>query len=333
MVQFNIITEYDYEESIASLDIADLTGDGVEDIVITTTNGSLRILNYNESEGFFEVTRLEGLPPIATLGHGKVLGQKSYEFVLGHIDNTLRIVAYLDNELEIGSRTPLGALPTSICVLNVVGDSSTEVIVSTNDKTLRCYGWFDVALDKLAHKVIENPTYTMRPIHSKGISYSRFVFGDDTGALYIYQYADDRLHERAKSKVKGNIQHIMTGDITDNRTDDIVTISDGRSVTLFRYEHPEIKRIDSLKAPSSITSLRIGSFLRNSEEGQILATHDNSSLALLRYEGNRLHHIGSIKTAKKSIESLVAYGDLTGDKSPEIVQAVGKKLHMIKVEE
>jgi hypothetical protein len=332
MVQFNTIAEHDYKEAVASLDIADLTGDGIEDIVITTTDGSLRILNYTEEEGFQEINRLEGLPPISTLGHGKVLGGKSYEFVLGHLDNTLRIVAYLDNELEIGSSTPLGSSPTSICVLNVVGDTSAEVIVSTNDKALRCYGWFDVALDKLAHKVIDNPAYTMKPLHSIGVQYSRFVFGDDDGYVYIYQYADDRLHERAKAKAKGNVHLLTSGRVTGNTTDDVVTASDGKNVTLFCYQHPDLKRVDSLRAPSAVTSLRIGSFLENSKDEQILVSHDNSSLALLGYEGNRLYHLGAIKTQKKSIESHVAFGDLVGDSKSEIVQVVGKKLYLLNIE-
>jgi hypothetical protein len=332
MVQFNIASEFKYEESIASLDIADLTGDGIEDIIITTMDGSLRILNYTEDAGFQEIARLPDIPPIAALSHGKVLGQESYDFVLGLVDNSMRIVTYLDNELEVGCNTPLGSIPTSICVLNVVGDESAEVIVSTNDKALRCYGWFDVALDKLAHKVIDHPTYMMSALGSKGIPYSRFVFGDDTGIVYIYQYADDRLHEISRAKAKGNVRLVTTGDITENRTDDIVTVSDGRNIGLYRYEHPEFKKVDSLKASSPITCVRVGKFLPDSENMQILATHDSSTLALLRHEGNRLHPVVSTRTTKKSIESFVAYGDLVGDSGLEIVQAVQNKLYLITIE-
>jgi WD40 repeat protein len=333
MVQFSIICEFEYEEPIASLDIADLNGNGIEDIILTTSKGALRVLNYSEQEGFNEIYRLENMSPIVTLGHGRIISQDSYDFVLGHEDDCMRIVTYKDNEMEISSTIPLGSMPTSICVLNVVGDPSAEVVVSTKDKTLRCYGWFDVALDKLAHKVIDQPTYMMMPLNIVGVPYSRIIFGDDTGFVYIYQYADDRLHEISKAKAKGNVRIVASGDITGNTTEDIVTVSDGRNIALFRYEHPEFKRVDTLKASSPITSVRISEFLPDYDGKQILLAHDSSTIALLNYEGNRLNPITSTRTAKKSVGSFVAHGNLTGNNPKEIVQAVGNSLYLLKIEE
>ena len=333
MVQFSIICEFEYEESIASLDVADVTGNGIKEIIMKTMDGALRILDYSEQEGFHEICRLEKVPPIVTLGHGKILSQESYDFVLGHSDNCMRIASYKDGEMNIASTTPLGSTPTSICVLNVVGDPSAEVVVSTEDKTLRCYGWFEVELDKLAHKVIDQPTYMMMPLKSLGVPYSRIVFGDDTGFVYIYQYADDRLHEISKAKAKGPVQIVAAGNITGNTTEDIVTVSDGRNISVFRYEHPDFKRVDSLKASSPITSVKIGDFLPDYDEKQILVTHDSSTIALLSYEANRLNPIASTRTAKKAIESFIAYGNLSENKGEEIIQSVGNMLYLLRIDE
>ncbi|MGY5853639.1 MAG: hypothetical protein RTU92_08755 [Candidatus Thorarchaeota archaeon] len=330
MAQMNLSSQFSFKDVITSLELADITGDGRDDILVSLMDGNLAVLEHDGNSGLSEVCRIGGLPPTVALDHGNVLGDTGYDFVVGGIDNTLRIVSYMDGKLDVKASTPLGIPPTAVCVVNVVDDDTAEIIVATNDKALRCYGWFDVALDKLAHKVVEKPIFSIQALMSQGLPYSRFVFGDDSGYVYVYQYADDRLHEVAKAKAKGGIQHVTTGYISNRRMNDIATVSDGRTLSLFTYNHPELVRIDSIQAPSPITSLRIDQFMDTDDSmGQVLASHSNSNISIIGYEGNRLIEITSLKANKKSVESLIAQGDFTGDSRTDIVQAVGKKLNLI----
>ena len=66
------------------------------------------------------------------------------------------------------------------------------------------------------------------------------------------------------------------------------------------------------------------------EEDQLDVTH---AFQLRHITGLELEEIASLKTAPKPGESLVAFGDIDGDSSMEIVQAVGNNLYVIEVEE
>ncbi len=327
MTELTVTAEISLEDAIASLRLADLTGDGRANIVLTTMSGSLVVYDYDGDARITRVAESGDLPPVAAMDYGDVLGTGENELVIGCIDNLLRIVKIVDGAMEIKGTTPLGTLPTAICVVNVVDDSSAEVVVATEDRALRCYGWFDVALDKLAHKVVDRPVFSIHKLQAEGVPYSRIIFGDDSEHIYLYQYADDRLHERARAKVRGEVQHVATGNLTESRTNDIIVCSDANILSLWRVEHSELERVDSVRAPSSITSICVGAFMEAEEsQEQIVTSHANSAIALLTLTANRLVEVASTKTAEKSLESLVASGDLRGDGTVNIVQAVGKRL-------
>jgi hypothetical protein len=236
----------------------------------------------------------------------------------------------MDGALSVKATTPLGSLPTAVVVLNVLSDDRSEVIAATTDGRLRCYGWYDVVLDKLADKVLERPVFSIQPLNSKGLPYSRFVFGDDSGHLYVYQYADDRLHERAKISAGGEISLVASGDMTKDGNSEVITVSDGRNLTLFGIVKGAMEKHDSVKAPKPVTSIKIGNFWDNGN-GQIISSHSNSTITVLGFVGRRIVEDTSIKTSRKSTDSHVAIGDIDGDSSPELVQAVGSDLYLIDV--
>ena len=254
--------------------------------------------------------------------------------MVGGLDNAVRVISFLDGGLQVNAVTPVGSLPTAIGVFNVLDDSSAEVIIASADRNLRCYGWYDVALDKLAHKVLDKPVFSIQPLMTQGLPYCRFVFGDETGYLYVYQYADDRLHERAKISVGGEISLVATGDVTGNGTSEIMTVSDGKGLGLYGMVKGALERLDSVRAPNGVTSLKIGRFWDlDVPKGQIVVSHTNSRTTLLNFLGNRIGEEATIKTLRKATESFVAIGDVDGDGTPEIVQAVSNNLHIIKVAE
>jgi hypothetical protein len=79
-----------------------------------------------------------------------------------------------------------------------------------------------------------------------------------------------------------------------------------------------------------VSALQIGRFWNlNPARGQMLVSHANSTIALLTLEGRRLVEDASVKTAKRSTESLLAVGDIDGDKKNEIVQTVGNNLYIM----
>jgi hypothetical protein len=167
---------------------------------------------------------------------------------------------------------------------------------------------------------------------SKGLPYSRFVFGDDSGHLYVYQYADDRLHERAKISVGGEITLVASGDMTQDGNSEVMTVSDEKKLTLYGIVKGAMERFDSVKAPRPVTSLKIGKFWENGN-GQIIASHANSTITVLSLVGNRIIEDTSIKTKGKSVESHISLGDIAGDAKYEIVQTVGTDLYLIRVQE
>lgn len=332
MSEMNMITKVTFKEVITSVETADLTGKGKTSLIITTLNGDVRVYDFHrdEKDPLIERCSIDGLPPLAAIGVGDVTGDGVLDFVMAGLDNVMRVLVYMDDSISVKATTSLGSLPTAIAVLNVLDDERAEVIVSTNDGSLRCYGWYDVALDKLAHKVLERPVFSLQPLKTIGMPYSRFVFGDDSGYLYVYQYADDRLHERAKISIGGEVSLVATGDITGDENSEILTVSNGRGLNLHGFVKGSLEKIDSIKAPNSVSAIRMGQFWKlNPARGQIIISHANSSLALLSVTGRRLIEEAVVKTEKKSTESLISIGDIDGDSRNEIVQAVGNNLHIL----
>ncbi|TXT53985.1 MAG: hypothetical protein BAJATHORv1_100070 [Candidatus Thorarchaeota archaeon] len=332
MIDLVKTSEVMFREAITSIELTDLTRDGKKELVITTMNGDLRVfhLGSGTQEEVKEVCKTGGLPPVAAVGFGDILDNGIDELVVGTLDNMLQVIAFDGKELASKASTPLGTIPTAICVTNVMGEGGAEVIVSTNDRAIRCYGWFHSCLDKLAHKVVERPTFSMAPLRSRGLAYSRFVFGDEMGYLYVYQYADDRLHEIAKSKVGGELMLVATGNINSDRNYEIATVSDGNTLTLFGIGKNELEAIAKYKTKSPITSLLFSHFYGEPEDIQLLLSLGDSTIHILEFKDNELVLNGKIKTMKKSIESMIAVGDIDGNGNREIVQAVGNNLSIIR---
>ncbi len=332
MPTLDIISKTSFKEVITSVELVDLNGNGKSNIIITTLNGDVRVYDYNEGEKkpLNEICSVGNLPPLAAIGVGDVTGDGVPDFVMGGLDNTMRVLVYMDETISVKASSPLGSLPTAIAVLNVFDDESAEVIVSTNDGSMRCYAWYDIALDKLAHQVLERPVFSIWPLMTKGIPYGRFVFGDDTGYFFIYQYADDRLHERGKIKVGGEVGLISTGDVTEDHNSEVMTLSENRILTLYGHVKGAIEKIDSIRAPNTVSAIRMGRFWNlNPARGQIVVSHANSSIALLSVVGRKITEEAVIKTTKKSTESSISVGDVSGNSKDEIVQVVGNNLYVI----
>lgn len=332
MTKLEVISKVSFKEVITSVELVDLSGDGKANPVVSTLNGDVIVYDIEEGANaeVSEIGRVSDLPPLAAMGIGDVIGNGKPDFVIGGLDNILRVLVHMDGELSVKATTPLGSLPTAVVVLNVLSDDRSEVIAATTDGRIRCYGWYDVVLDKLADKVLERPVFSIQPLHSKGFPYSRFVFGDDSGHLFVYQYADDRLHERAKISAGGEISLVASGDMTKDGNSEVITVSDGRNLTLFGIVKGAMEKHDSVKAPKPVTSIKIGNFWDNGN-GQIISSHSNSTITVLGFVGRRIVEDTSIKTSRKSTDSHVAIGDIDGDSSPELVQAVGSDLYLIDV--
>ena len=332
MTKIEIISKVSFKEVITSVELVDLSGDGKANPVISTLAGD--VIVYDVEGGAnpqaTEIGRVTGLPPLAAMGIGDVIGNGKPDFVIGGLDNILRVLVHMDGELSVKATTPLGSIPTAIAVVNVLSDDRSEVVVSTSDGNLRAYGWYDVALDKLAHKVLDRPVFSIQPLNSQGLPYSRFVFGDDSGHLFVYQYADDRLHERAKIKVGGEVSLVASGDMTRDGNSEVMTVTEDRNLSLFGIVKGALEKHDSVRAPKPVTSIKIGSFWDNGD-GQIITSHSNSTITVLGFEGRRIIEDTSLRTSRKSTESHLAIGDIDGDSRPELVQAVGTDLYLIDV--
>ncbi len=330
MTKLEVISKVSFKEVITSVELVDFSCDGRANPIVSTLNGDMIVYEIETDGEVNEISRVGGLPPLAALGIGDVIGNGTPDFLIGGLDNILRVLVHMDGELSVKATTPLGSLPTAVVVLNVLSDDRSEVVVATTDGHLRCYGWYDVALDKLADKMLEHPIFSIQPLHSKGLPYSRFVFGDDSGHLFVYQYADDRLHERAKIRVGGDVSLVASGDMTKDGNSEVVAVSNGQHLHLFGIVKGTMERHDSIKAPKPVTSIRIGNFWENGN-GQIISSHSNSTITVLGFVGKRIVEDTSLKTSRKSTESHIAVGDVDGDSRPELVQAVGTDLYVIDV--
>ncbi|TFF92455.1 hypothetical protein EU545_00830 [Candidatus Thorarchaeota archaeon] len=336
MTKLEVLSNVSFKEVITSVELVDLTGDGTQEVVTTSINGDIRALSYDQSKKkpLKEIAHLDGLPPLAALGVGDILGNGIPDLVVGGLDNAVRVISFLDGEFKASAVTPVGSLPTAIGVFNVLNDSSSEVIIATADRNLRCYGWYDVVLDKLAHRVLDKPTFSIQPLVTKGMPYSRFVFGDETGYLYIFQYADDRLHERGRVSVGGEVGLVATGDVTGNGSSEIMVVSDGRVLGLYGFVKGSLEKLDSVRAPNDVTSLRVGQFWKlDVPKGQLVVSHKNSKLTLLNFIGKLIGEEASIKTARRATESMISVGNIDGGSGPRIVQGVGNSLNVIGVDD
>ncbi len=332
MSKLDVTHTISMKKAITSIELADITQNGKDELVVTMLDGSIQICEFqkNPKAPLKLICKSTNIPPVSALGIGDVTGNGTPDFIVGSIENTLLTVSFEKGKLMVKNSVALGHPPTAICVLNVVDTPSKEVVVATSDNALRCYGWFDTGLDKLAHKVVEHPIFSIVPLHTEGMPYAHFIFGDDSGYVYLYQYQDDRLHERSKIKVTGEVNLVSTGRISGDKTDDIIAISDGSVLNLLHLVHNKIEMIDRLRAPGPVTSVKIAPVGKTSGS-QIISSQGNSKITLLSFHNNRMYENLSIRTAKKSVESLVACGDIYGDGETHIVQAISKKLNVISL--
>ncbi len=335
MPELRLLSSHQLKEVVTNLEIIDMTGDGRDNIVVGSISGTLKVFEFqDEGKKPKEIANLTDLIPISSLGVGDVTGNGIPDLVVGGLDNTLKVIGMIDNKLEILGDTTLGNLPTALVVANVLDDKKAEVIAATNDKALRCYGWYGTYLDKLAHKVVDRPVFSMMPIHIEGTPYSRFAFGDDSETLFLYQYADDRLHQIGDAKVDGEVNLVATGRVIESRLDNVATASNGNHISLFDISQKPVVTVAKIRAPKQITSIRVGQILKGSRSyGQILVSLANAKMSVLALEGRELFEEASLKTSGKGAEPQVAFGDINADDNVEIVQAVGNKLHFVNTED
>ncbi len=334
MVRLSIESVISFKEAITALEILSASPKRRDYVVFTTVNGDVRVLSIDPSspDGMNEIAHLDGLPPACLLSVGHIAGIESQDIVYGALDNTLRLITLSKDELVLKTTCPLGSLPTAVCVANLLDDPKDEVVVATNDKSLRCYGWFDNDLDKLAHKMLEHPISSIRPVGAEGSTYSRVVFGDESGHLFIYQYADDRFHERLRLDIKGAVTVVERGRVTGGKVDDILAVTDEKNINLLGLGRTDIKLYDSLRASSQITGMRVGRIYdTDSPQPQILVCHSNSNIGVMNVDGRRLVPVTSIKTEKRAGGALAVLGDVYGDGTMHIVQAVGSALYLVSV--
>lgn len=333
-MNLGVIAEFSFKEAITSLEVAAF-GRERSNVVVSTIDGDVRIMRIETARKprLVQVSKATGLPPVVVLSTGNVVDKGSTDLVVGGLDNAVRVISPVERKLVVMDTVQLGNLPTALCVTNVVGNEAAEVIVATNDGALRCYGWFGPALDKLAHKVMDRPTFSVRPLRNKGMPYSGLVFGDDSGSLYIYHYADDRLQELSKLPVGGEGHLLATGNITGDKNDDVVMVSDGRSLSLLVMGQRTLETKTVLQLPSEVSSVHVGRLEKDSRLDHILIGLRDSTVLLLSYDGQKLVQDASLKTATKPIDSLLAMGDLNGDGKAEIAQAVGNILNLITIEQ
>jgi hypothetical protein len=330
-MNLGVVAEFSLKEAVTSLDVATFAGRERSNLVVSTIDGDVRIMRIEtvRKPRLVQVSTATGLPPVVVLSTGNVTDVGSTDLIVGGLDNALRVISPIERKLVVRDTVQLGNLPTALCVTNVVGNDAAEVIVATNDGVLRCYGWFEASLDKLAHKVVDRPTFSMKPLRNKGMPYSGLVFGDDSGSLYIYHYADDRLQELKRLAVGGEGHLLDTGRITGERNDDVAMVSDGRSLSLLVMGQSTLETKTVLKLPTQVSSIHVGRLQKDSRLEQILVGLRDSTILLLSYDGEKLVQEASLKTATKPVDSLLALGDFNGDGKAEIVQALGNNLNLI----
>ncbi|TET11178.1 MAG: hypothetical protein E3J82_06040, partial [Candidatus Thorarchaeota archaeon] len=103
MPKLEIIAEIPFKEVITSLELTDLTGDGKDSLILTTMNGELRIFDFEVGKKVkaTEIMKTGNLPPVAAMALGDVMGNGVKDFVLGGLDNMLRVVIYMDDQLAV----------------------------------------------------------------------------------------------------------------------------------------------------------------------------------------------------------------------------------------
>ncbi len=331
MTEIHMVSEHSLRETVTSIALVDVTGDNRDELVVTTIDGAVRIMRLGNEGSFVEVVRLANLPPVAAMAIGDVTGDGQPDIVIGGMDTSLRVVGLGGDNITEMCACPLRTMPTAVCVGNMVGDEKAEVIVSTDDNALRCFGWFSDTLDKLAHKVVERPVFSIAPFRSRSLPYSRFVFGDDSEHIFVYQYADDRLHEIGKFRARGPVNIVATGQITGGRLDEIVAVAD-RNVTVFGSGPTGIEIYDNIRAPGPVSAVVVDRITDGAPSpGQVVLTQTNSLLSIFSLDGRRLVEEASIKTRRRAADALVAVGDVDGDGHREIVQAVMNTIYLLRV--
>ncbi|RDE12590.1 MAG: hypothetical protein C4K47_07585 [Candidatus Thorarchaeota archaeon] len=330
-MNLGVIAEFSLKEAITSLSAAAFSGRERSNLVVSTIDGDVRIMRIEtvRKPRLVQVSVATGLPPVVALSTGNVTDVGTTDLIVGGLDNALRVISSVERKLVVRDTVQLGSLPTALCVTNVVGNETAEVIVATNDGALRCYGWFEASLDKLAHKTTDRPTFSLQPLRNRGMPYSGLVFGDDSGSLYVYHYADDRLQELSRLTVGGEGHLLATGNITGDKNDDVVIVSDGRALGLLAMGQSKLEMKTGLKLPSEVSSLQVGHLQKDSHLQHIVLSLRDSTILLLSYNGEELIQDASLKTAPKPVESLLALGDFDGDGNTEIVQAIGNNLNLI----
>lgn len=320
------------KEAITSIVVGDFERNNNDEIAIMTAGGNLRVLRLDsKSRETLEIASMGGFSATSMCA-GNVTGTEGIDFVMAERGGTLRIVSLHNGALDEVGVYPLGTEPTALAVLDVLGTDRAGVVVATNDCAIRCYGWLGDCLDKMAHKSVDYPIISIGEYRARGIPYSRLVIGDNNKGLYLYQYADDRLHEIARAAARGAVTSVTGGNITGGRLDEIVCISDEINITVFTAENNAIKAIDNLKATSKITSAKTGNVVGSgTSNDQIIVAHENSNVTIMSLEGRRLVPTTSLRTGSAGLRPLLAIGR-PREHGSLIYHAVDRTVNILSVE-
>ena len=103
MPSLDIISKTTFKEVITSVELVDLNGNGKSNVIITTLNGDVRVYDFHreEKKPLTKVCSIGDLPPLAAIGVGDVTGDGIPDFVMGGLDNTMRVLVYMDDTISV----------------------------------------------------------------------------------------------------------------------------------------------------------------------------------------------------------------------------------------
>ncbi|MEM2143340.1 MAG: GTP-binding protein [Candidatus Thorarchaeota archaeon] len=262
-----LLAQLDVPGSVLTIRIADVNGDGRNEIVVGRSlgvgespgvSGTLQIYRFVNS-GHLELLAEHPIDRFVTSVYVvDVTGDGRDEIVAGGSDSTLRVLSVSsDNMITELVNYQLDDMPLSIGICDADGDEVDELVVGNRDKTVRVFKIHDRAIEQIEMLKLPSPVISIASGDILGDRKMELGVVTHDGSIRVYRNEEN--HLELFSTLEGvKALSIRISELNADHMDEIVVATSDYKIVYYNLYMGELREIARVEVGSKILSIAIG---------------------------------------------------------------------------